>query len=104
MGLNFRDATFGRDATQSQAAIDGYRSYFTSIQNELTGEKKEAFVNALKNSWTGSDCDVYLSKLESRIQELTNKISKFPAVIESAVNDDVSQFNSFQNSNANTLK
>ena len=100
MALDLSSASYGRSQETTQAVIDNYRTYFQSVKNALNGQEKEAFINAIKNSWEGTDAGAYVSRLNARINEINQFIDKLPIRIENAINEDLRQFQNFQDTNA----
>ena len=100
MALDLSSTSYGRSQETTQVVIDNYRTYFQNVKNALNGQEKEAFMNAIKNSWEGTDATAYLSRLNARINEINQFIDKLPIRIENAINEDLRQFQNFQNTNA----
>ena len=87
MALDLSSASYGRSQETTQVVIDNYRTYFQSVKNALNGQEKEAFINAIRNSWEGTDAGAYISRLNARIKEINQFIDKLPIRIENAINE-----------------
>lgn len=100
MALDITNTTYGRDESTVNKMIETANSYFNNIRSTLTGQEKQEYISAVQNSWSGADSTAYIKKVEYIVAQIDEYIAKLPSILENAIREDYSQFQSFQNKNA----
>lgn len=104
MSFGVNDAAYGRDINGARKLLTELNADIDKAIKSLIGSDYTKLRDVIKNNWQGDDATQFAKGLEVAINDITAEFKKYKKYLETAVEEDLKQFQQMQTQNASNLK
>ena len=100
MGLQIKDADYGRDVAGRKKLLSNLQSDIDKAIKALTGTEYNNVKTQVSKYWVGADADQFKTNLQLSAKELATLFKEYKSTLAKALDTDSKQFASMQSKNA----